>query len=201
MGSHQSYGNLQKYQSKNPFVRVLLDRFLKEIVLLVGSIDARKVLDLGCGEGFVINRLLSSYSHLEITGTDIDANALNLARHLNPGAKFIECNIYNFQCEKGSFDLVMAIEVLEHMRKPTEVLRKVKEITNKYALFSVPNEPFFRISNFMRGKNFFRLGNDPEHIQNWTKRQFLELLKNDGFKILKIATPFPWLIVLTEVPF
>ena len=199
MGFHQSYGNLQKYQSKNPFVKILLDRFLNEILQMVGTIDVKKVLDLGCGEGFVINKLSKFYSYLEITGVDIDTKALDLARDLNPRAKFIECDINNFQCEKKSFELVMLIEVLEHMKKPDEILRIVKNITSKYALISIPHEPLFRISNFLRCKNFFRFGNDPEHLQNWTKKQFLGLLKNDGFKILKIATPFPWVIVLAEV--
>lgn len=166
---------------------------------MVGTIDVKKVLDLGCGEGFVINKLSKFYSYLEITGVDIDTKALDLARNLNPRAKFIECDINNFQCEKKSFELVMLIEVLEHMKKPDEILRIVKNITSKYALISIPHEPLFRISNFLRCKNFFRFGNDPEHLQNWTKKQFLGLLKNDGFKILKIATPFPWVIVLAEV--
>ena len=199
MRAHQSYGNLQKYQSKNLFVRILLNRFLKEIVLLFDFIDVKKVLDLGCGEGFVINKLLSFYPHLEITGVDIDADALDLAQRLNPGTEFIREDIYTFSCEKKSFDLVMAIEVLEHMEKPEGVLRSIKEITSRYALFSVPNEPFFRISNFIRCKNFFRLGNDPEHLQNWSKGQFLRLLEKNGFKILKTATPFPWIVVLTEI--
>ena len=199
MGFYQSYGNLQKYQSKNPFVKILLDRFLNDILQMVATIDVKKVLDLGCGEGFVINKLSKFYSYLEITGVDIDTKALDLARNLNPRAKFIECDINNFQCEKKSFELVMLIEVLEHMKKPDEILRIVKNITSKYALISIPHEPLFRISNFLRCKNFFRLGNDPEHLQNWSKGQFLRLLEKNGFKILKTATPFPWVIVLAEV--
>ena len=166
---------------------------------MVATIDVKKVLDLGCGEGFVINKLSKFYSYLEITGVDIDTKALDLARNLNPRAKFIECDINNFQCEKKSFELVMLIEVLEHMKKPDEILRIVKNITSKYALISIPHEPLFRISNFLRCKNFFRLGNDPEHLQNWSKGQFLRLLEKNGFKILKTATPFPWVIVLAEV--
>jgi len=172
---------------------------LNKIVFLVGSIEVKKVLDIGCGEGFVINKLLSSYPHFKIIGLDINADVLCFAKHLNPRVEFIEGDINNFPLKKKSFDLVMAIEVLEHMRRPMEVLERVKEITTKYALFSVPNEPFFRISNFIRFKNFSHFGNDPEHLQNWTKVQFLKLLKSNGFTILKVTTPFPWIIVLAEI--
>lgn len=191
--------NIERYESRNPLLRALMDRFLREIVLLAGSIEVKKILDLGCGEGFVINKLLESYPNIEITGLDLNAKALDLAQRLNPGIEFIREDIYTFPCEKKIFDLVMAIEVLEHMKKPEEVLNKISKLTRKYALLSIPHEPFFKISNFIRGKNILRFGNDPEHINNWTKEQFLKLLKKNKFKILKTVTPFPWVIVLAEV--
>jgi hypothetical protein len=41
----------------------------------------------------------------------------------------------------------------------------------------VPNEPYFRIINFLRGKNIEHFGNDIEHTQHWSSREFAKLLE------------------------
>ena len=70
-------------------------------------------------------------------------------------------------------------------------------LSKKYSLISVPNEPVFRIANLLRGKNVFRLGNDPEHLQNLTKKDFRILLKKN-FKKVAIRTVLVWNVALCE---
>jgi ubiquinone/menaquinone biosynthesis C-methylase UbiE len=68
--------NYQKYNSKNPLVRFLIHNFLRTIANLVESIVPQKILDVGCGEGFVIRHLLTQNEKLIIEGIDQDEDAL-----------------------------------------------------------------------------------------------------------------------------
>jgi 2-polyprenyl-3-methyl-5-hydroxy-6-metoxy-1,4-benzoquinol methylase len=190
-----NYGNLQKYQCKNILVKKLLNRFLNNLYDIVSSIKVENVLDVGCGEGFVINYLKARDVNLKFEGVDINEKAINMARQMNPGVNFKIENIYDLQYEDNSFDLVMAIELLEHLQSPEKALLEIKKVSKKFCIFSVPREPYFRISNFMRGKHILRWGNDPEHLCNWTKGQFVKVIKR-YFKVTKVKNPFPWTMVL-----
>ena len=73
----QSYGNWQKYQSKNPAQQMFINRFLAQVRALVAPLSGASILDAGCGEGFVLDMLLRTCAGLEIAmGVDIDEEAL-----------------------------------------------------------------------------------------------------------------------------
>ena len=91
----------------------------------------------------------------------------------------------------------MASEVLEHLEKPNEAIKEVKRVTKKYCLFSVPNEPYWRIANIIRGAYIKDLGNTPGHIQHWNQNQFKNMLKKH-FKNVKVKNSILWNLALCE---
>jgi 2-polyprenyl-3-methyl-5-hydroxy-6-metoxy-1,4-benzoquinol methylase len=186
-------GNYKKYTSKNPLMRRVIDGFLCDVESMVGSIDAKTVLDAGCGEGFVLSRL----SEKRLVGVDISLGALSVARQNSPGASLACCNIYQMPFKSQNFDLVMAMEVLEHLREPEKAIAEISRLSKRYCLFSVPNEPYFRTMDLLRGKNIARLGNDSEHINHWGMKSFTEIISTN-FNIISVRKPFPWIVVLCE---
>ncbi|MFZ5501212.1 MAG: class I SAM-dependent methyltransferase, partial [Candidatus Micrarchaeota archaeon] len=162
------HGNLQKYRNPNPLQKFLLTRFLHRISNLAEGLGAKRVLDCGSAEGFVLNRLLSERCASEGIGIDIDREALERGRQLHPSISFLPASAFACPFKDDSFDLVLCTEVLEHVVQPERVLNELSRVTRRYVLLSVPHEPFFRAANFLRGKHVRRLGNDPEHIHNWT---------------------------------
>jgi ubiquinone/menaquinone biosynthesis C-methylase UbiE len=101
------------------------------------------------------------------------------------------------QYKDNAFDLVLCNEVLEHVENPEKALQELKRVTSKYLLLSVPNEPIFMASNFLRGKNVSRWGNDIEHINHWSRNSFKNFVKKE-LQIHAIYNPFPWTIILAE---
>ncbi|MBI5144558.1 MAG: class I SAM-dependent methyltransferase [Candidatus Omnitrophica bacterium] len=142
--------------------------------------------------------LISKNQDLCVEGIDINEEALNMAKKLCPGAVFRKDDITDLKYPDKSFDLILAIEVLEHLKDPGMIIREAKRISSRYCIFSVPLEPFFKICNFLRGKNIRRWGNPPEHLQGWSLRQFRSLLSSNFDKV-NIKVVFPWTIALCEV--
>jgi 2-polyprenyl-3-methyl-5-hydroxy-6-metoxy-1,4-benzoquinol methylase len=208
---NQDYGNLQKHLNPNPVQRYLLRRFHRQIALLVEVVGAKRILDAGCGEGFVITYLLQGNDWLTITGIDCSLEAIEMAcqmvppvlskarpepsRRVKGGVLFDVGDLREMPYSDDSFDLVMCLEVLEHLPDPHKGLRELRRVTSAHCLISVPHEPFFRATNFLRGKHVPAWGRDPEHLQHWTARQFRRLVKQ-YFEIERFVYSFPWVIVL-----
>jgi 2-polyprenyl-3-methyl-5-hydroxy-6-metoxy-1,4-benzoquinol methylase len=188
-------GNLQKYQNRNPLQRFLIWHFHRRVEEMVEGVQPNRILDVGCGEGFTIDRLLRSNGRLPIQGVDYDWPALSEAKRKHPELLFQMGDIASIPHTTGSFDLVLCLQVLEHVNRPIEALEELRRVSSQHCLISVPNEPFFMISNFLRGKNVRAWGNDPEHLHHWTPPQFLGLV-GEWFTVERVAYPFPWVIAL-----
>lgn len=189
----QKNGNYKKYVSKNPLMQRVTSNFLSEVTSIVERLEVQTILDAGCGEGFVISRLAGK----NMVGLDISMSALDIARAHNPDTPFAVGDIYSMPFKPESFDLVFALEVMEHLHDPEKAMLEMGRMSKRYCLLSVPNEPYFRIMDVLRGKNLSRLGNDIEHLQNWTDGGFVRLLSGH-FNVLEVRRPFPWTMVLCE---
>ena len=185
-------GNYKKYNSRNPFMGMAINNFIENLKAAISPLeDINRVIDIGCGEGFVINCL----DLPDMTGVDISKNALRLAKGRNRNCNLCAGSVYELSFKKDSFDLAIATEVLEHLEKPEKALREIRRVTRKYCLLSVPNEPYFRTMNLLRGKNPARFGNDIEHLQNWSSGEFVKLIGRH-FNVVEVKKPFPWTMVL-----
>ena len=200
MQKRESSENLAAYQAKyhdsSFIVRYANSRFFHTIEKVVDSISPNKILDIGCGEGKVIEQLHASHS-APSTGIDLDPARICLAKTRSMDIPFAVGNAQELPYEDNSFDFVMILEVLEHVGEPDLVLREAYRVTSKYLLASVPNEPWWRIGNLARLKYIRDLGNTPEHINHWSVRSFKTLI-SDYFRIVKVETPVLWTFVLAE---
>ncbi|HUN82634.1 MAG TPA: methyltransferase domain-containing protein, partial [Phycisphaerae bacterium] len=96
--------------------------------------DVQSVLDLGCGDGYIANAFAPS---LQVVGMDISAEALSYLRR--PGVVGSGDSI---PFENGSFDLVMANDVLEHLATPQRerVLAEMCRVARRYVLYTSPHD-------------------------------------------------------------
>lgn len=192
-------GNLQKYQNRNFVQRLLIRRFQNAVVEAVRDTAAQSMLDAGSGEGFTAEILRQKISGISIVCTDTDVEAIGRGCRLFPALTFRKEDILSLSIPDKSFDIVMCLEVLEHLQNPCDALKEFRRVTRKYVLVSTPHEPWFRIANMLRGKNLKAFGNDPEHIQHWNPTTLKEILNTNGYTVLKCRLRFPWMLFLCEV--
>jgi ubiquinone/menaquinone biosynthesis C-methylase UbiE len=182
-----------KYASKNPIEARLMTGFMRCLDDLLPSDAPASILEVGLGEGEISERVRDRYPGALMMGIDLPDEELAEAwadRKLN-GAF---ADIAHLPFADKSFDLVMAIEVLEHVPDPAAALREVSRVARSQVLLSVPREPIWRIANLARGKYFKELGNTPGHIQHWSKRSFTSFV-GQHFTPVAVRAPFPWTFV------
>ncbi len=191
--------NCVKHTSKNPLQKILINNFYNYLISVVRDLEINSVLDVGCGEGFTLNKLYEEKIGKKLEGVDFLEKAVEIGKKLHPHLTLNRGDIYKLGYKNDSFDLVMATEVLEHLEDPKKGLEELTRVSKKYLLLSVPNEPFFMGANLLRGKNLSRFGNDIEHIQHWTSKSFQQFtIQNSEFRILKVRQPFPWTMLLLK---
>ena len=134
----------------------------------------------------------------KIEGIEYTKDAIIFGKKLFPNLVFKQASIYDLPYKDNSFGLVVCTEVLEHLEDPAKALREMLRVSQKYLIISVPNEPFFMLSNFLRGKNLSRFGNDKRHINHWNPFSLKMFLEAQRLKIKKIKFPFPWILILAE---
>ena len=193
--------NFRKHISSNPLQKLLINNFYKNLLSAIKDLKIESALDVGCGEGFTLNKLSENKIGKRLEGVDFLETAIELGKKTHPNLILSQGDIYKLKYQNNSFDLVMATEVLEHLKDPKRGLKELIRVSKKYILLSVPNEPIFMMANFLRGKNLTRWGNDVEHIQHWSSKSFQQfIIQNSKFKILKVRRPFPWtMILLTKI--
>ena len=94
-----------------------------------------RILDVGCGGGFLSN-YLAAQGHTVI-GLDFAADALKVARlHDASGrAKYVEGDAYRLPFPDGSFDAVCSMDFLEHVEEPELAIREAARLIAPDGLF------------------------------------------------------------------
>ena len=94
-----------------------------------------RVLDIGCGAGFLANELaLHGYN---VTGLDTSEPTLEVARrHDSTGTvDFRVGDAYQMDFRDGAFDVVCAMDFLEHVERPEGIVREVSRVLKAGGLF------------------------------------------------------------------
>ena len=192
-----SSSNLRKHTNPNPVQRWLLERFHRTAAGLLAQTSAAQVLDAGCGEGFAMRQVLA-HSGAAVVGLDGSHGALQVASQLNQRRSFVAGDLLELPFPSRSFDLVVCMEVLEHLDRPDAGLAELCRVSRRWLLLSVPNEPFFRGANFLRGKNMRAWGNDPGHVNHWSSRAFVRFVSGQC-QVAEWQQSFPWTLALCRV--
>jgi ubiquinone/menaquinone biosynthesis C-methylase UbiE len=189
-----------KYETTNPVARFLVSRFLHEVEAVIRELRPRSVLDVGCGEGIVTERIALALPEADVAGLDVADPALLAEWHRRAGRNlgFRSGSAYALPYAEGEFDVVCALEVLEHLERPGDALAEMHRVAARALVLSVPREPVWRMLNVLSGRYLAALGNTPGHVNHWSRSRFRRFAAPTG-AITSVRSPFPWTI-LTVVP-
>jgi 2-polyprenyl-6-hydroxyphenyl methylase/3-demethylubiquinone-9 3-methyltransferase len=95
--------------------------------------SSSKVLDMGCGAGFLTQEL-SNLGH-EVTGVDLSEESLKIARQLDTKGTYILADVTKVPLPAESFDAVCAMDLLEHVENPKAVVQEASRLLKPGGLF------------------------------------------------------------------
>lgn len=186
-----------KYASKNPIERKLMDGFFAALDSSLPATSPARILEVGVGEGEVTARLAERWPDATFCGVDLPDP--ELAGHWDgKGFAPLFGDIGKLPFADGTFDLVLAIEVLEHVPYPELALAELSRVGRRDLVVSVPREPIWCAANLARLKYLKDLGNTPGHINHWSSRAFTQLVGR-RFDVRSVHRPFPWTMVAASV--
>ena len=192
------------YSKQDTYIRTVDDRIGK-IVEIVNKLNPEAVLDIGCGDGFLIENLKKLSHKTKYYGLEISEKSVKKAL-----AKKITCKAGNVEDKihyREKFDLIIAGEVIEHLVDPDSALKNIYKSLNKngYLIVSTPNlaawynrillllgiQPIFTETSLHEnlGRKFKILGQGrytEGHLKIFTKNSLVEILQKENFKVIKI---------------
>jgi 2-polyprenyl-3-methyl-5-hydroxy-6-metoxy-1,4-benzoquinol methylase len=189
-----------KYGSGNPVVRRLMAGFERALDQLLDRADPSSLLDVGCGEGVLVQRWAQRRPHSRVLGIDLQEESIQAgwAAHQAPNLEYRLMRGEELPFAADEFDLASAIEVLEHVPDPEHTLDEMARCARTHLLVSVPREPLWRALNLARGAYWSQLGNTPGHLNHFSKHSFMRLLSRHG-DVVAVRSPFPWTMLLVHL--
>jgi SAM-dependent methyltransferase len=119
--------------------------------------DGQRVLDCGCGTGYGTAELAQAAA--EVTGFDVSNDAIEYARahYAGHNTRYVAASCLDLPFPAGSFDLVVAFEVIEHLADFRRFLDESARVLAPAGLFivSTPNKLYYAESRANSGPNPF----------------------------------------------
>lgn len=154
---------------------------VKHIRAIAGDQKFDSVLDIGAGEGAVLSELYGSGFAKSFSAVEISASGVSAikARGIPTLQSIDQFDGYKVPHHDKSFDLAMAIHVLEHVEHERMFLYEAKRVARKLYI-EVPLELTKDLSKSIR------MSGPYGHINFYTPGLFENLLKTSGFTVEKM---------------
>jgi 3' terminal RNA ribose 2'-O-methyltransferase Hen1 len=154
---------------------------LETVVALLKQIGAKRVIDLGCGEGKLLRSLFKDNFFEHITGVDVSYRALEIAKerlhleHISPLSQsrlqLMQGSLTYRDDRLKDYDAAVLVEVIEHLdlNRLGAMERVVFEFARpKSVIMTTPNIEYnIRFENLPNGKLRHR-----DHRFEWTRTEF-----------------------------
>lgn len=139
-------------------------------------------LELGAGIGAISSLLEDLQMHMTLS--DVSRDMICTGRQLFKHEQYIYLDIQKKLTIKSNFDLIIAIEVLEHLDKPDFSIKNIKSLLK-------PNGWFIGTTPYPYQKNM----SDPTHVNVQKPEYWHKKFKHLGFNTVKVKplTSFPYL--------
>ena len=158
----------------------------------LGHIAGDRIVDIGCGEGITLEKLVTLYPDRQIVGIDSEPENIDICQ--KHGLPIQYGTVFDLPFEDNAIDCVLFFEVIEHLDEPEKALAEIRRILKPGGrlILIFPNDRMFMISRLLTGmvKEAFY---DAGHVMHWTPSKIRKALKASGFSpVAQCNLPFPF---------
>jgi SAM-dependent methyltransferase len=138
------------------------------------------VLDVGCGYGWLLDAFEGANS---LCGVDIAHHAVDVAARRKPDRFFKQGDLHEPSPFSKKFDLILAINIIEHLSNPEAGIRSISNSAKPGAIVLVHMPT---ISNWLTRWEYSKLyDSDPTHIYRPSGKTVRKLFEAGGFETLR----------------
>ncbi|PSB04084.1 class I SAM-dependent methyltransferase [Merismopedia glauca] len=173
-----------EYIAKNPTWHMEDSSWKAQQILKIiekNHLQPQTVAEVGCGGGEILKQLYAEMpKDVTFTGYEISPQAFQLCQQKTQDRlKFKLANI--IQEEGKIFDLILCIDVFEHIQDYLGFLQQIKPKTD-YHIFHIPLD--ISVSSVLRSTPILRAREQVGHLHYFTKETALATLKDAGYEII-----------------
>lgn len=149
------------------------------------------VLEVGAGTGAVIGALREREIGEAHYAVDFSTDAIDELRRSAPSIRATVADVTETSDPfgEGPYDVVVASHVIEHLEEPEPFLRALRDVPLKHLVAEVPLEdlPAGRLKARFKDRSV----NPAGHVQFFTRRSFVDLLEQSGWRVLDVRVYAP----------
>ncbi|MCX5751417.1 MAG: class I SAM-dependent methyltransferase [Candidatus Saganbacteria bacterium] len=183
--------------------RRLAYRIWKKILGKYGGFNKRssfKLLEVGCGPGYFLLCMEKWFPKCDLAAVDIDEGLVQFSSKSCKRAKIIMHDGQSIPFMDNTFDVVCSLQVIEHIKDPELFFREAKRVLRKNGLLLIATPNPSGIPAKILGKKW--QGHRYDHISLKTPSEWREIIKGEGFKMLKDgSTGLTGFRILQKLPF
>ena len=178
------------------------------LLSLLGKERNRQILDLGCGNGYFANYLISQ--GYNAYGTDASEEGIRIARKANPERFFLQdlsTGKLPNELQNMKFDTVISTEVIEHLYDPAGFIDFCKQVLNGKGeiIITTPYHGYLKnlsLSIFNKWDSHWSPTWYGGHIKFWSRKTLGQVLTNAGFTVTDFKgcgrIPYFWMSMIIK---
>lgn len=136
-----------------------------------------KILDIGCGYGFFLE--VAKEKGWEVYGCELSKDAV--AECEKKGIKMHFGDISTSPFDPGTYDVIVSIEVIEHLIDPNPYLKSSFDLLRSGGIFYVTTPNFDSYLRYRLGPQYDVI-DFPNHLGYYTKKTLRDVFERKGFK-------------------
>lgn len=166
--------------------RLERERYLEDLKIelsFINSLPIGRMLDIGCGLGFLLSGVASAW---ERHGVEVSEFA---ATHATQYANVFQGRLEEAGYPDGYFDLVVIYHVIEHVEQPEVLLQEIRRVLKPEGWLILGTPDFDSGAARRFGENY-RMLHDVTHISLFSNESMHRFLRDHGFGIERVEYPY-----------
>ena len=145
--------------------------------------DNKTIVDIGCGEGLLMEKVAKRFPAAKIIG--IDPSPENVAICESYNLDVFTGSVYELPFDNKSVDSILFIEVIEHLDYPDFALKEIQRVLKQDGklVLLFPHDSVFKLARILTFK-FREAFYDAGHVKQWHPAEITKILKQCGFQII-----------------
>jgi len=140
------------------------------------KLSFNSLLDVGCGDGVLLNDIKHNFFDKQLAGTDISSTIININKQKIEGVSFFESDISQKNINSDLYyDVIVCSEVIEHLNAWKTAIKN---------LYALNNSNGFLLLTTQSGK-IYKSDINVGHVQHFKLKELIKYVEESGYTIIK----------------